>query len=71
MTLTITPENVYISIIVLLMVIQIFQWKKIDSLKSEIDSIWAQIQTLTVNVAAELLKLKHPKSDEASKKEKS
>lgn len=71
MTFTISPENVYIAIIVLLMVIQIFQWKKIDSLKTEIDSIWAQIQTLTVNVAAELIKLKHPKSDETNEKEKS
>jgi hypothetical protein len=71
MTFTISAENFYLGIIVFLIGIQIFQWKKIHSLKTEIDSIWAQIQTLTINVAAELLKLKNLKSDETNQKEKS
>jgi len=40
------------------MLIQIYQWRTIYQIKSEIDSIWKQIHMLTINVAAEILKLK-------------
>ena len=40
------------------MAIQIYQWIIIQKCKSEIDSIWKQIHVLTINVAAEILKLK-------------
>ena len=58
MTFTVTTENFYLGIIVLLAIVQIYQWKVIYKLKSEISSIWHQIQILTVNVAAEIVKLK-------------
>ncbi len=58
MTFTITTENLYLAIIALFMIIQIYQWKAIYKIKSEIDSVWKQIHLLTVNVAAEILKLK-------------
>lgn len=58
MTFTITTENLYLGIIIFLMIIQIYQWKVIYNIKSEIDNLWKQIQILTVNVAAEIVKLK-------------
>jgi hypothetical protein len=59
MTITLTPENLYLIIIAFLTIMQIYQWKVIYKLKSEIDSIWKQIQLLTINVAAEIVKLKN------------
>jgi hypothetical protein len=38
--------------------VQIYQWRIINNMKSEIDSIWKQIHLLTINIAAEILKLK-------------
>jgi hypothetical protein len=58
MTFTITTENLYLGVILLFMIIQIYQWRVIYKIKSEVDSIWKQIHLLTVNVAAEILKLK-------------
>jgi hypothetical protein len=58
MTFTITTENLYLGIIIFFMVIQLYQWKVIYGIKSEIESIWKQIHLLTINVAAEILKLK-------------
>ena len=40
------------------MIVQVYQWRVIYKSKSEIDSIWRQIHLLTINVAAEILKLK-------------
>jgi hypothetical protein len=40
-------------------------------MKSEIDSIWKQIHVLTINVAAEILKIKKdPKDEEQEKTER-
>jgi predicted component of type VI protein secretion system len=68
MTFTITTENLYLAIIALFMIIQIYQWKAIYKIKSEIDSVWKQIHLLTMNVAAEILKLKKD-PDEKAKQE--
>jgi len=58
MTFTITTENLYLGVILLFMIIQIYQWRVIYKVKSEVDSVWKQIHLLTINVAAEILKLK-------------
>ena len=58
MTLTISTENFYLGVIVFLTAMQIFQWRSIYKSKTEIDSIWRQIHLLTINIAAEILKLK-------------
>ena len=58
MTFTITTENLYLGIIIFFISIQIYQWKVIYNIKSEIDSVWKQIHLLTVNIAAEIVKLK-------------
>jgi len=65
MTFTISTENFYLGVIAFLTIVQIFQWRSIYKLKTEIDSIWRQIHLLTINVAAEILKLKkEPGADE-------
>ena len=66
MTITLTTEGIYLIIIAFLSVMQIYQWRIIYKLKSEIDSIWKQIHSLTVNVAAEIIKLKKD-ADEGEK----
>lgn len=46
MTLTVTPETVYLSVIGILMIVQIFQWRFIYKLKDQIDQIWTQMAIL-------------------------
>ena len=58
MTITITTESLYLAIIAFLTLMQIYQWRIIYKVKSEIDSIWKQIHDLTINIAAEIIKLK-------------
>ena len=46
MTLTIKPEQIYLIIIGVLMVVQVFQWRSIFKLKDEIDNMWNQMAIL-------------------------
>ena len=46
MTLTVTPETIYLSVIGILMIVQIFQWRFIYKLKDQIDQIWTQMAIL-------------------------
>jgi hypothetical protein len=55
MTITFTQEHVYIGIILFLMGIQIFQWKQIFNLKSEVQKLWNQISVFNTMVAIKLL----------------
>ena len=63
MTITITTENVYLGIIFMFMLIQIYQWREIFRLKKQTKQIWEQIRILTINVATEIMDLKKPKTD--------
>ena len=55
MTFTLTQEHFYLGIILLLMVIQMFQWKQIFTLKSEVQKLWNQISVWNTMVAMKLL----------------
>ena len=55
MTLEITPENVYMSITCLLLVLQVWQYYKLDKAQKEINKIWDQISTFNTMVALKLL----------------
>ena len=55
MTFTLTQEHLYLGVIFILMVIQIFQWKIIFTLKSEIQKLWNQISIWNTMVAMKLL----------------
>ena len=49
MTITITPEYVYLGVVLLLMFIQVIQWATISKLKKEINSLWTQISIIAVS----------------------
>ncbi len=49
MTITITPEYVYLGVVLLLMFIQVVQWAAISKLKKEINSLWTQISIIAVS----------------------
>ena len=49
MTITITPEYVYLGVVLLLMFIQVVQWAAISKLKQEINSLWTQISIIAVS----------------------
>lgn len=51
MTFTITSEYVYLGATLVLMLIQILQWRIIGKLKREIEDLWQQISILAVSSA--------------------
>jgi len=55
MTLEITPENIYMSVTCLLLVLQVWQYYQLDKTKKEIDKVWDQISTFNTMVALKLL----------------
>lgn len=55
MTVTFTQEHLYLSIILILMGIQMFQWKQIFTLKSEVQKLWNQISVWNTMVAMKFL----------------
>jgi len=55
MTINITPENVYMSITCLLLVLQVWQYYKLDKAQKEVDKLWDQISTFNTMVALKLL----------------
>jgi cell division protein FtsX len=70
MTINITPENIYMSITCLLLVLQVWQYYKLDKAQKEINKIWDQISTFNTVVALKILenqkeidKLKENKKD--------
>ena len=63
MTLTITPEIVYLSVIGLLMVVQVFQWRSIYKLKDQIDQVWTQMAILVGTFGKEVKELEQKIND--------
>jgi len=57
MTLTIKPDQIYLIIIGILMVVQVFQWRSIFKLKDEIDSVWSQMAILVGTFGKEVKEL--------------
>jgi hypothetical protein len=57
MTVTLSTENIYLAIIGLLMVVQVFQWRSIFRLKDEVDSVWNQMAILVGTFGKEVKEL--------------
>jgi hypothetical protein len=55
MTFTLTQDHLHLGIILILMGIQMFQWKQIFSLKGEVNKLWNQISVFNTMVAMKLL----------------
>ena len=57
MTLTVTPETIYLSVIGILMIVQVFQWRSFFKLKDQIDQIWTQMAILVGTFGKEVKEL--------------
>lgn len=55
MTIEITQDIVYVSIILVLMAIQIYQRIQLEKVKKEVDKLWSQISTFNTMVAIKFL----------------
>jgi hypothetical protein len=67
MTVTFTPEHLYMGIIIILAGLQIYQFRLIKKLEKECDDIWAQLGTLVGSVTKEIISIQ---KDIASKQDK-
>ena len=68
MTVTFTPEHLYIGIIVILIGLQIYQLRLINKLEKECDDIWAQLGTLVGNITSQILSLQKDLNSKEDKK---
>lgn len=68
MTFTINSEHFLIGVIVLLMVLQVLQWRAANKLAKECDDLWAQLGTLASGLASQLIALQKELSKKEDKK---
>jgi hypothetical protein len=57
MTFTITREYLYLGVTIILLLIQVWQMKKVDALKKEIQDLWNQISIIAISAGNTLQKL--------------
>jgi hypothetical protein len=58
MTFTITSEYLYLTVTLILMLIQVLQIRKIAKLKRELEDVWSQISILAMSAGGMLEKIK-------------
>lgn len=63
MTFTIKPDQVYLIVIAILMVVQVLQWRFIYKLKDEIDAVWSQMAILVGTFGKEVKELQDKIND--------
>ena len=68
MTVTFTPEHIYIGIIIILVAIQLYQQRTISKLEKECDDIWTQMGTLVGNITSQIMSLQKDINDKQDKK---
>ena len=72
MTFTIESEYIYLIAVLLLMLVQVIQWRVMVKLRKEFEDVWTQLGTLAVGVSNQLLSLQqelNKKEDKKSVKE--
>ena len=57
MTINITPEYLYLSVTLILMLIQVLQIRRASKLKREIEELWGQISIIAMSAGSMLEKL--------------
>lgn len=57
MTFTITREYLYLGVTVLLLLIQVWQLRKVEKLKKEVQDLWNQIHIIAISAGNTLQKL--------------
>jgi hypothetical protein len=68
MTFTITREYLYLGVTILLLLIQVWQLRKVELLKREIKDLWDQIHIIAISAGNTLQKLEK-KIDEKQDKQ--
>lgn len=68
MTITLTKEHLYLGIILILILMQIAQWKAIRRLQEECDRIWEQLGTLVAGVSNQIISLQKDINTKVDKK---
>ena len=68
MTVTLTIETLYIAIIVILMVLQIYQFTRVKYLEKEVKDLWDQIGTLTYSITGKFLDMQKDLNNKQDKK---
>ena len=58
MTFTINPEYIYLIVTIILMLIQVIQWRFIYKLRKEVQQIWEQISILAISASGIFEKFK-------------
>jgi len=58
MTVTINSEYLYLTVTLILMLIQVLQWRKMSKLKRELEDVWSQIGILAMSAGGMLDKIK-------------
>lgn len=67
MTINITLENLYLLIIALLMVMQIYQFTLVSKLKKDLDSMWQQMGIITIAISTKFGEVMAKKKEEDGK----
>jgi hypothetical protein len=57
MTVTITPDYIYLGATIILLIIQVVQWRKYDLIKKEVHDLWNQIHILAISAGNTIQKL--------------
>lgn len=57
MTVTITPDYIYLGVTIILLIIQVIQWRKYDLIKKEVHELWNQIHILAISACNTIQKL--------------
>jgi len=68
MTITFTQEHLYVGIIIVLVIIQLYQQKIIKKLEKECDDIWSQLGTLVGSLTTQILSLQKDINSKQDKK---
>lgn len=68
MTFTITREYLYLGVTILLLLIQVWQLRKVELLKREIKDLWDQIHIIAISAGNTIQKLEK-KIDEKQDKQ--
>ena len=70
MTVTINPEHVYVGIILLLMLIQVYQQRTIKKLERDCESLWQQMGTLLTTLTSQMMSLQKDINNKQDKETK-
>ena len=68
MTFTVTSEHVYLSVILVLMIVQVWQWRVIYKTYREYDSLWTQIGVLAASISAQIIAIQQELNKKEDKK---